>query len=359
MAEEYPQIMKIFTHHNVRRWYVLTLPASHRGGARGLQQELESRIRNNEPLFEYFAPTYVTGRNVNGRDVEVCRPLLFNYVFVRMSEQEIRQFKRRLPQYNFLPRITVGGESHYPYIQDSAMENFMCVASAYSNNIPAYAPDPQRLVKGDKVRIKGGPFDGVEATIVCSPGAGMREIVVCVDDWLWVPLMHIAPGQYEVISFGRQGKRAYAGLDNERIHSGLHDALCRRRRGADVMRHDRDLAEEAVRNYASLTLDTDVMRVKQQSLLLMAHTILGHTADCLRIIETAKSSLTQIKADQSRALLLVTLYGCTGSPVYRTLAHTIISPWCGEPNPKKSKARLIARLNDYDEVRGGVMVDEM
>lgn len=74
MAEEYPQIMKIFTHHNVRRWYVLTLPASHRGGARGLQQELESRIRNNEPLFEYFAPTYVTGRNVNGRDVEVCRP---------------------------------------------------------------------------------------------------------------------------------------------------------------------------------------------------------------------------------------------------------------------------------------------
>ena len=167
MAEEYPQIMKIFTHHNVRRWYVLTLPASHRGGARGLQQELESRIRNNEPLFEYFAPTYVTGRNVNGRDVEVCRPLLFNYVFVRMSEQEIRQFKRRLPQYNFLPRITVGGESHYPYIQDSAMENFMCVASAYSNNIPAYAPDPQRLAKGDKVRIKGGPFDGVEATIVC------------------------------------------------------------------------------------------------------------------------------------------------------------------------------------------------
>lgn len=120
------------------------------------------------------------------------------------------------------------------------------------------------------MRIKGGPFDGVEATIVCSPGAGMREIVVCVDDWLWVPLMHIAPGQYEVISFGRQGKRAYAGLDNERIHSGLHDALCRRRRGADVMRHDRDLAEEAVRNYASLTLDTDVMRVKQQSLLLMA-----------------------------------------------------------------------------------------
>ena len=195
----------------------------------------------------------------------------------------------------------------------------MCVASAYSNNIPAYAPDPQRLAKGDKVRIKGGPFDGVEATIVCSPGAGMREIVVCVDDWLWVPLMHIAPGQYEVISFGRQGKRAYAGLDNERIHSGLHDALCRRRRGVAVTRHDRDLAEEAVRNYASLTLDTDVMRVKQQSLLLMAHTILGHTADCLRIIETAKPSLTQIKAGQSRALLLVTLYGCTGSPFYRTL----------------------------------------
>lgn len=210
MAEEYPQLMKTLTQSSVRRWYVLTLPTSHRGGARTLQLELESRMRNNEPLFDYFAPTYVVNRNVKGRDVEEHKPLLFNYVFVRMSEQEIKQLKRRLPQYNFLPRITVDGESRYPYIQDAAMENFMCVAAAYSNKIPAYAPDPQRLSKGDRVRIKGGPFDGVEATIVSSPGTGTREIVVCVDDWLWVPLMHIAPGQYEVISFGNQGKRAYA-----------------------------------------------------------------------------------------------------------------------------------------------------
>lgn len=349
MAEEYPQIMKTFTQSSVRRWYVLTLPTSHRGGARTLQLELESRMRNNEPLFDYFAPTYVVSRSVKGRDVEEHKPLLFNYVFVRMSEQEIKQLKRRLPQYNFLPRITVDGESRYPYIQDAAMENFICVAAAYSNNIPAYAPDPQRLSKGDRVRIKGGPFDGVEATIVSSPGTGTREIVVCVDDWLWVPLMHIAPGQYEVISFGTQGKRAYAGLDNERIHSGLHAALCRRQKGIAITEKDTNLAEETLRTYACLDFDTDVMRAKQQSLLLMAHTILEHTYDCRRLIETVKSSLTQIKADQSRALLLVTLYGCTGSTAYRNLANTIISPWSEEANPKKSKARLIARLKDYDE----------
>ena len=41
------------------RWYVLALPSRHRGAAKGLQAELDRRLRNGEPAFEYFAPTYV------------------------------------------------------------------------------------------------------------------------------------------------------------------------------------------------------------------------------------------------------------------------------------------------------------
>jgi hypothetical protein len=55
-----------------------------------------------------------------------------------------------------------------------------------------------------------------------------------------------------------------------------------------------------------------------------------------------------VKAVNSRALLLVTLYGCTNSNLYYRMAHELVDPWRDDPSPKRSKALLIQRLHDYD-----------
>ena len=68
----------------------------------------------------------------------------------------------------------------------------------------------------------------------------------------------------------------------------------------------------------------------------------------VRLLATMRSMLPVVKAPQSRALLLVTLYGCTDSSLYRQMAHEVVDPWRGESSPKKSKAVLIRRLDDYD-----------
>lgn len=54
------------------------------------------------------------------------------------------------------------------------------------------------------------------------------------------------------------------------------------------------------------------------------------------------------KSGQSRALLLVTLYGCTDSSLYQRMAHELVGPWMEEASPKRSKSVLIRRLRDYD-----------
>lgn len=41
--------------HTVR-WYVLSLPACHKGPAKGLRKELDRRVRLGEPTFDFFAP---------------------------------------------------------------------------------------------------------------------------------------------------------------------------------------------------------------------------------------------------------------------------------------------------------------
>lgn len=332
----------------VTRWYVLALPACHKGPAFHLQAELDSRIRHNETTFQYFAPNYTEVKVRSGKEVIKKRPLLYNYVFVYASEAEIRTMRRRLPLYNFLPRVHVDGKSHYPYVSEQTMQNLRWVAAAYDNQLPAYIPEPDKLIKGDRVRIIGGQFNGVEATIVTQPGVGEKEIVVCVDNWMWVPLLHVTSGQYEVISLSQEGKHAYTHLDNDRIWNGLHQAM-QRRYTTGITEEDRRLARETLQLFGSLRMESDVMRCKLYSLLLQAYTLLDETELRSNLLTIVEALLPLVKAEQSRALLLVTLYGCTDNHRYYTQAHELVAPWQREARPKKSKQRLLTRLKEYDQ----------
>lgn len=155
--------------HTVR-WYVLSLPACHKGPAKGLRKELDRRVRLGEPTFDFFAPSFVEMHRREGRLVETHRPLLYNYVFIRSSVYEIFRLKRDFPLYNFLP--SVDGRGSYPFVSDREMENLRWVARSYSDELPVYVPEAGYLRKGDRIRITDGRFKGVEASVVIQPGVG-------------------------------------------------------------------------------------------------------------------------------------------------------------------------------------------
>lgn len=347
----YPEEVASIRNRNAVRWYVLTLPSCHNGTATGLQREAERRMRTGEAAFEFFAPTYVEVKDCAGHLINTKRPLLFNYVFIRQSENEIYRIKQNLPQYNFLPRIRNGAYSHYPYLSDEAMSDLKWISRSYSDELPIYMPETGELTKGDRIRITEGQFKGLEASVAIRPGSGRKEVVVCIDNCMWVPLLSVQPGQYEIIELNNDNKHIYTRMGSDRLPSGLHDAM-RRYIGAESVGPtdgDRALAEEALRQYASLRMDSDVMRSKLYSILLMAYTILGDQAKRNETIGLIRGLLPLIKAEQSRALLLVTLYGCTDNCIYHDQAHAIVDRWLAEENPKKSKQQLIRRLGDYDK----------
>lgn len=335
------------------RWYVLTLPTA--GGGRdkitpskGLDAELSRRERRGEALFEYFAPSYVEARKIGGKMVNTKHPLLYNYVFVHASEDEIFRLKRTLPLYNFLPRVSSGGESYFPYLSDHEMETLRWVAEAYSNELPVYVPDNGRLLKGDRVRITSGSFMGMEAEVVIQPGGGHKAVMVRILNCMWVPLFEVKQGEYELIELNTKGKHVYTHLDNDRLSEGLHEALGRYYLSGSVSEEDKRLACEIQRNYASLRAETDVMRCKIHSLLLPTYKLLGDEEEFERLHATIRGMLSAVKAMQSRALLLVTLYGCTDNSLYHRMAHEVVAPWLNELSPKKSRSVLIKHLHDYD-----------
>lgn len=338
---------------NAVRWYVLALPTSRQGHyqgnpARALRMELERRTRNGEPVFEYFAPSYVEVRKQHGELVRTNHPLLYNYVFIHASEAEIYRMKRFLPQYNFLPRVREKDDAYYPYLSDEAMENLKWVAASYSDVLPVYTPGPERLMKGDRIRIIEGQFKGVEASVIIQPGGGRKEVMVCVENCMYVPLLCVEPGQYEVIALNADNRHVYTRLNGDRLPAGLHKALKRYHSPEGVTDADRALASEVLQQYANLQLDSDVMRCKLYSMLLPAYAILGDREAFDQLLGTVRSILPLIRAEQSRSLLLVTLYGCTNCCLDYEQAHAAVDPWRGEQPLKKSKAQLLRRLDDYD-----------
>lgn len=338
---------------NAVRWYVLALPTSRQGHyqgnpARALRMELERRTRNGEPVFEYFAPSYVEVRKQHGELVRTNHPLLYNYVFIHASEAEIYRMKRFLPQYNFLPRVREKDDAYYPYFSDEAMENLKWVAASYSDVLPVYTPGPERLMKGDRIRITEGQFKGVEASVIIQPGGGRKEVMVCVENCMYVPLLCVEPGQYEVIALNADNRHVYTRLNGDRLPAGLHKALKRYHSPEGVTDADRALASEVLQQYANLQLDSDVMRCKLYSMLLPAYAILGDREAFDQLLGTVRSILPLIRAEQSRSLLLVTLYGCTNCCLDYEQAHAAVDPWRGEQPLKKSKAQLLRRLDDYD-----------
>lgn len=327
-------------------------PSGGRTPCEELDRELARRQRDGEPLFEYFAPMLVEARKINGRLVETHRPLLYNYLFVHASEAEIYRIKQRLPHYNFLPRVKDGKESyHYPYLTDRAMRDLQWIARSYAEPVPVCTADPAWLVKGDRIRITEGRFAGIEARVVTNAPSRHKEVLVSIDNWMCVPLLKVQPGQYEVVELNAENPSFYSRLNNARLFDRLHEALCRHIAGEDSA-EDRDFAADVVQQYGSLTLASDVMRSKLHALLLQAYTIRGEESKRENLLRTLQEILPAIQAEQSRALLLVTLYGCTDNRHYYDQAHALIDPWRAEPAPKKSKTLLIGHLADFDRLLG-------
>ncbi len=336
------------------RWYLMCYPYGRKGLTLGLEQELKRRRSLGEPPFEYFAPAFTETKEVDGHLVYTRTPLLFNYFFVRASENEIFRLKRFQPQYNLLRRITgPGGSYHYPYVSDSVMQTLRWIARSFSGAIPLCLLDQTLLVKGDRIRVTRGQLKGVEARLVTRPKSSGDDVMVFVDNWMCVPLLNVHPGQYEVI--GLSGGCGPCGPsscpDSPRLAGRLHDALCRFHCG-EATEEDRRLAAEAFSRYAPAVAGTAAARCRLYSVLLPACTVLGDAGKRDGLLKLIKVMLPEVTAQQSLALLAVTLYGCTDDYGYHELAHRLVDPWAAEASPKKSKRTLLLRLADYDRCFG-------
>lgn len=316
-------------------WYIMRLPKSNIRAGEELERESVRRLEANLPPLRYFAPEFVEVADMDGKAKMVHKPLCLNYVFIRSTLGELKKFRQTHPGYNLIRRHKSEPLCGYLYVRDSEMRMFMIVARAYRDAIPCYAPDRQMLNKGDRVRIIGGSFAGVEGVLLTQKGKDGGRVVINVCNQLSVPTLSIRPEYIKVISFASDNKHIYKKLDSyyPRIRRAMH--RCVSGKGLDDA--DRKNVSAFVSRFGDLDIPSNKIKGKFLAFMMMSHKVLGHEEERMYFAMQCRNTLPDVTNETTRAFILSSLYACTGDVRCMADAGVIAGKWQGGNLTKKQK----------------------
>lgn len=154
------------------KWYVM----------RVFKRELQAEdALKGEYGMEHFIPKLFSIRKRHGKEERVLKPSIPGIVFVHANRRGIRQFKEYFPvmQY-FYQKCHIGLEKPLT-VPDKEMQNFILIARQMMQDISYHDPDEIQLCRGDKVRIIGGVFEGLEGTLLRVKGKRSKRVVVKIE----------------------------------------------------------------------------------------------------------------------------------------------------------------------------------
>ena len=171
------------------RWYVM----------RAYKQEKKAEEVLGAPGgLEFFIAKQYAVREYHGVKSRYLVPAIPGMVFVHASHDQIVDFKQR--GNNFLQFVTwkKTGAPEYLTVPDGQMDNFIKVAGRYDIETVYLKPDEVDLSAGARVRILGGPFNGVEGVFMRISGKRNRRLLVQLEG-ITTLATEISPDLIEVI----------------------------------------------------------------------------------------------------------------------------------------------------------------
>lgn len=151
----------------------------------------EEKITNFIPMrYDYIVK--------DGRRVRKLVPAVHNLIFIRSTRKCIDALKDK-PGMNIPMRYIMDREHHRPIvIPDVQMRSFILVAGNHDEAVIYVEPAELQLVKGQKVRIKAGVFEGVVGEFVRIRRD--RRVVVSIEGVMAVATTFIHSSLIEPIS---------------------------------------------------------------------------------------------------------------------------------------------------------------
>lgn len=164
------------------------------------RRELQARSLLESSGIKCYIPMRKQDRTVGGRRQSTEVPAVHNLIFVRTTRERLRQFKERVPFLQYMMDRKGDGKSAPIVVPEKEMDDFMRVMQCCTDAVVEYLPVGHRVfLEGMKVRLHGGPLDGVEGVLARNGKSKDRKLVVRLSSVLSVATASVSADSVEVL----------------------------------------------------------------------------------------------------------------------------------------------------------------
>ena len=157
----------------------------------------DTRKRLDKAAVETFVPMHCEVRIRNGRKVRADVPVIRDLLFVHSTKTVLAPFLEADNYFQYRYRRG-GGQAEPLVVPDSQMEQFIQAVKGAERPI-YFTPQELNISRGTKIRIHGGPFDGIEGVFMKVKGARAKRLVIELPGTLAVAV-EANPDLIEIIS---------------------------------------------------------------------------------------------------------------------------------------------------------------
>ena len=292
--------------------------------------------------FDWFVPVHwqLERHNVEQPRPQM-RPLVASYVFVRTTLERLRRIVGKYAYlYPYRPAGRDAAYEHCVWVGDAEMRSFMLVARAYEANRRFYDVRTADVVTGDRVRVVGGAFNGVEGVLQkVARGSNDGYVVVELPGVTRLRTWRIEARYIEILEFAAGSSGLYDNL--EFFLSTAMRSLRASFTAVGVSATDVENLRLYVRRFRHLRTGSELTESTLRLLLFLSHRLLRDEEPMRRELARCLELLGRVKSEMQRVFLLVHLYAATGEEPYRAEARALMARWlpCDVETPGSAASR--------------------
>ncbi len=174
-------------------------------GCTSLQKELKVRDDARQYGLQAFVPLTYVVRTHRGQKHRTLVPAVSKLLFVKGTLEEVKDYIQHAHYVVFIRKSTFSNKEDYLTVPTKAMEDFIAVTENHEEHVTYFRPEEISLQEGDKIRIKGGFYDGREGIIMRIKGKRNKHLVVQIPGVL-IAAIELSPEMIEYTGEKRKVK---------------------------------------------------------------------------------------------------------------------------------------------------------
>lgn len=146
------------------------------------EKKIEKALNDEEFQLHYFIPKQYVIRKYHNKPQRELVPLIPHLVFIRATYKQVEAFHHIYFNDTYYVTRRIDGQRKILTVPENQMNEFIELAKHYEHELLYFKPDEIHLEKGKRVRVIGGPFNGVVGTLIKVKGKRSKRIVVKIND---------------------------------------------------------------------------------------------------------------------------------------------------------------------------------